>query len=524
MKIFRIALFYAMILIPLPASAAVHALLIGFNDYPGMPLKGAIADVQDLSGVLKRRGVEDIVTLTDGKTTVADFKQAWTQMTARAKPGDLILIGFSGHGIRLRETRNPRRTPDGYDKGFLFPSFNEDDHPDELLRDEDLYDLFKVASANGLHILFIVDACHAGTGLRQIPQQLRPFKFRVYSERPNAPAAEQPVDVPPRPPIANVAAITAQLAQKTITEIIVDGQNRGALSYAVARGLEGSVADPDRTGSITLDNLWHFVRDDVRTRSDNQQAPTLYSRPEDGGMVIFSDGSQPPKLTSKVPEIPDLHIYSSAQTVSINHASTIAKRDEADLIWDPKGTLIDSSGNVLSDNIDSQKLQDASDARRLILFLRKTAELNGTLDVRFHKSGLPNGTSDDRYQVKDTRLQFESNTSSLEKLFVFDVSADGTVTFLFPQDGDDPTKAESALSSIQVKVQPPFGADFAIIIRSDVPLTETREFFIRRSNEAKASDLLEILPRDLGRANFRIGIQGLYTCASLTKDEKCEMR
>src|SRR5208282_5508333 len=158
----------AVALMGVPASASeLRAIVIGFNNYQNLQkLLGAEADAVDIAAVLRKRGVHDLVVMSDPSETTEDFRAEWSAMTARASPGDRMMLTFAGHGIRVPETRTPKRTPDGYDKGFLFPTYDQDAHPDELLRDEDLYDLFKATAAKNLRILFVVDACHAGSGIR----------------------------------------------------------------------------------------------------------------------------------------------------------------------------------------------------------------------------------------------------------------------------------------------------------------------------------------------------------------------
>lgn len=522
---------FAVAAFPFSANAAVHGIIVGFNDYArAQKLQGAVADANDIAAVLKKRGASDLVLMTDPHTTVATFRSRWTEIVARAKPGDLILFSFSGHGMRLPETREPRRTPDGYDKGFLFPTFDQNDRPDEILRDEDLYDLFQATAAKGLRILFVVDACHAGTALRRIDSRRGggAVKFQHFDVRPETPPVVPPkTPAPPRPPLPNVAAITAQLSEKTIQEIQIDGQLRGALSYAVARGLEGA-ADPDGSGTITLDRLWAYVRNVVRTRSENMQAPVLFARDQDGGLLLLStDGTlpTPTRLQETLPDPGTIALFRIGSDVTPQGAAIVEDRSKADLIFDmARHQILDAAGDVLASDIDATRLQGAVDARRLLSFLRKAAERRGGLTVEVRGENTPSGTSDDRIYQDGNRVRFEAEPGNFEFLTVFDVTSDGTVQFLYPRvDLGDPLATSSPTPLQSILVQHPFGADYAIFVRSDTPLSELHAMFARTKDYvSSAPQTYDMLRQALRGARFRIGIQGLYTCHRIQENGQCD--
>jgi hypothetical protein len=507
---------------PNSARCEVHALIAAFDLYgKGVQrLQGAVADANDLADVLKKRNVRDVVVLTDPRATVADFRRRWNEIGARAQTGDLIILSFSGHGIRIPETRMPKRTPDGYDKGFLFPTYEQDRRPDELLRDEDLYDLFKATAARGLRILFVVDACHAGTGIRaaDVRRGGGTFRFSNFDVRADAPEVKPPQTPPgPRPPIPSVAVITAQLPQKTIQEYQIDGKMRGALSFAVARALEGG-ADPNRSGIITLRNLWEFTANAVRTRSENQQAPILFARDDDGPMPIIAD--VPSTAEASWPEIPRVAIYSLDQTTELNNATFVTDRFAADLIWDPKRRqLLDAPGDILASDIDEQHLQDAVDARRLLLLIRKASEKSGNLKVSLRRADSADDGNPDRFYIDQTLLRYQVEEGSLPSLTVLNISAGGQVQFLFPRNEAEERAVNSRLPAF--RVQPPFGADFSIFIRSDA-LLGLRPLFASQGNELPARSVEEFLSQALKGRRFRIGIQGLYTCAALKENGQCD--
>lgn len=518
-------------LLPRPAAAELHAIVAGFNDYSGgARLRGAVADATDIATVLERRGVHDVVKLTDGSTTVAIFKDRFADIVARANAGDVILFAFSGHGIRVPETREPKRTPDGYDKGFLFPTYDQARHPDEILRDEDLYDLFQSTAAKGLHVLFVVDACHAGTGLRTVNPRHGGGapKYQQFDLRPGTPPVVPPKQtVAPRPPIPGVAAITAQLAEKTVLELQIGGQMRGVLSFAVARGLEGG-SDPNRTGTITLDMLWQYVRQVVRVQSENQQAPTLFAREVDGALPILQSGNTisatpPPQPGLPQPGTIGVFVIGSPALPSLRGGIFISDRARADLIWDAgRKQILNAPGDVLASDINPSSLQDTIDARRLLLFLRKTAETAGGLDVKVTGENTPLGSSDDRIYQDGEPVRFETASGPYPYLTAFDINSNGTVQFIYPQPSD-PAETNSPSPWGPTRVRKPFGADFAVFIRSDEPLSELDAAFARApQQEITASQVYDMVRRALRGTRFRVGIQGFYTCRRIMENGQCD--
>lgn len=508
---------------PQDAQAEIHALVIGFDDYAHAPkLTGAVLDAADVAGALRKRGVRDIVEISGAGARVSDFRSRWNEIVGRARRDDLILFSFAGHGIRLRETREPKRTPDGYDKGFIFPSFEQDKKPDEILRDEDLYDLFQETAAKGLRVLFVVDACHAGSGIREVDGRSGSGtkRFLTFTEAADAPRVAPPTTpVPPRPPIPSVAVISAQMKQKTIQEYPIDGKPRGALSYAVARGLEGA-ADLERTGTIRLDDLFQFVRSAVRTRSENQQAPELFARDADGSMPLFSEvpPAAPPATALELKDV-GLCTLGPPPATPLWHARLVEK-PMADLIWDPRRRqLLDSAGDVLVSDLDDSRLQSAVDARRLLLFMRKKSEQQGNLSVSLKQPGEADKAETDRFYTAGSLLQFSVQRSALPALSVLNISANGDVQLLFPRNREEERRADAKLPVFDVR--PPFGADHTVFVETEEPLRLYSQFQ-GPDFQAQAAAVQPMLSDALTAGKIRIGIQGLYTCRSVKANGQCD--
>src|SRR5262249_21935685 len=156
------------------------------------------------------------------------------------------------------------------------------------------------------------------------------------------------------------------------------GKLRGALSFAVARGLEGGVDTSRSGGALTLDGLWHYVRNVVRQRSSTLQAPVLFARAEEQDMVLFGEPTTAPPIAlmdDKSGTLRPVAVFSLGAKVPLQDSVYVDDRGKADLIWDERrGQILDGQGNLLASNFKAADLQSALYARRLILFLQKQSE------------------------------------------------------------------------------------------------------------------------------------------------------
>ena len=354
-----------------PAMAEVRALVIGIDAYAHkQQLEGSVGDARDLASVLKHDGVADVSVLIDAEATRAAFDHAWSGMVERAEGGDVLFLSFSGHGIRVPEAAGHHETPDGYEKGFLLQPYDEQTGPNEILRDENLYDLFAAATKKGVKIVFVADACHSGAAVRGLDPRGSgaPFRFQRFQTE------AQPVTAPPpaapvaaRPANPDVSVFSATDPRLTIQEILIDGAYRGALSYAVARGLEGPANNG--AGVVTAELLHEFVSPLVRILSGNRQIPQFTLPQPDLALVSARQtnsngyGALPIVPLAVIGNLPDGTVFKGA--------TITPDRSRAELTWDSdRRQLVDGTGDVLVSGLTAARLQGAIDARRVLDGLR----------------------------------------------------------------------------------------------------------------------------------------------------------
>ncbi|GAX44259.1 peptidase C14 caspase catalytic subunit p20 [Tolypothrix sp. NIES-4075] len=150
------------------------ALLVGINEYPnGLPrLYGCVNDVRLQKELLIHRfGFKDndILTLTDKQATRKGILTAFEDhLIKQAKPGDVVVFHFSGHGSQVVDP--DRDSPDGLNSTFipidseLPPGFPVTGGPVQDIMGHTLFLLMYALKTDNVTV--VLDSCHSGGGTR----------------------------------------------------------------------------------------------------------------------------------------------------------------------------------------------------------------------------------------------------------------------------------------------------------------------------------------------------------------------
>ena len=495
-------------LLAAPAGAAVHALVVGINAYDGPPkLLGAVNDAHDVSAALKTSGAGIVTTLLDGAATRERVFAEWQSLVANSASGDLLVFHFAGHGINEPDTDGDEA--DGLDEAYLLAGFDEERNPSERLIDDEIDQWLAQAGAVGRKVLFIADACHSGSPTRSVFGATLPTRFyrpRTQPER-------------PRPLLAAVAeagsrdfifSVGATLDNRTVPEIPINDTPRGALSFAVARALEGG-ADLDGDGTLLASEFEAFVRQNVRQLAASKQTPQ-FDFP-DQNLPILSDVS---RVIAVVPADETagssvrIHVRPGADQGLHNAIAGLADvalvDDEAaaQLVFDPAtGALANTMRDIVAEDLDLDGLKTAIEADRTLRELQ-TLALGGTLPIAFS----PN----DEIHVEGTRIGFTVPGVGGSYLTVFDLTATGSVHFLWPTDSRDADPIpEGEAFTLDAAVTPPFGADNLVVLATDAPPSALRAELKRLDGGHDPAALLAGLKDALAGQVYRIGVQAFFT-------------
>ena len=490
-----------------PADAGrLYGLVIGIDDYAFIPdLHGAVNDAEDIADALSGLG-GDVTLLTDAEVTRKAVLDAWEGILDRAQPGDQLIISYAGHG-----SNEPEHTPgserDGRDENFLLTGFApRGAAAAERIRDDEIAEL--LTRSADLNVIFVADACHAGT----VTRDLNP----VLGYRYVSPAKLEADPLPPPPPPSSAGQTPDQVAlflaavneTEKVPEILVDGVPRGALSYAFADGLRGA-ADVDGNGQLTKGELELHVRRTVRDLSDGAQLP----QSEPAGFenrALLALGNTPQKI-GDVPaevlrpirdrvfsELPKVPVSGSWAGVSgIREAST------GSLVRDGS-TVYSSVGDAVAQAHDFNTLQSVLDKHRLIGALRSIS--SPALSVTFDQG--------DRTYLTDQILKVAIRGRQNRTLTLFNLGADGTIAMLYPDPSyGDPSEIDPVdRIDLPVRVTAPFGADHIVAMESTGDPDTLRNGLIRLSESRDMARLWDLIRFE----NARIALFPFFTAENDT--------
>lgn len=506
----------AFVLICGQALAEMRALVVGVDTYASMQrLRGAANDADDLAATLRKIGVDDVTILTNADATLAGFDRAWNAVVDRSDAGDVLFLSFSGHGIRVPE-REVRTTPDGFEKGFLLQPYSAQGNPDEILRDEDLYDRFALATERGIKVLFVADACHAGAAVRGADARAGSgFRFQRFDTGSisllAAPEPDKPVAARPMNPDVTIFSATDE--RLTIQEVVVDDRYRGALSYAIARGL-AALGNPVDAGALR-----QYVSPLVRVLSGNRQIPQFII-PDEGLVLVAGRPAHEPDPLPGLPPSIGLSVVGTLSPPTFEGVTTAG--GAAGLIWDAaRQQLIDANGDILVSGIASEGVQGAIDARRVIEILRaRMAGQPGEAETTIRSATNPDAAD---FFLKGDLVEIVLRPGGFDHATMVNLAANGTVQFVWPLAGLDPAGgALDGTISFTAPVTAPFGADYVITILSREPLDELHRALELLHNRIDPLAFYAAFRNAAATTDLRVGIKAIFSCEALRSNGQCD--
>lgn len=238
-----------------------HAILMGINVYSDrrLPtLSFAEKDAEDLGDVLSDAVIGNfpagnvVTVLGKELTTRAGERILYTHAVKNRKPGDVVLVYFSGHGFKVGT----------HQKAYLGTYDVQLDHLTEntnagLRLDYIHEEIFMRSQAQ--YILLILDCCHSGAF---VPEALRGSAFIEEG-------SVLGLDIFSRVGAFGRVALVA-CRHDALSRESANLKN-GVFTHYLLAGLRGAAAEPE-TGEVTLDSLLSYVRNNAPSE------PTLQAR------------------------------------------------------------------------------------------------------------------------------------------------------------------------------------------------------------------------------------------------------
>jgi hypothetical protein len=531
-----------------PEGGEVRALVIGIDAYRNVrPLKGAVADARDIESALRRMGTRDVTALIDAQADRVSILRAIGELVQRTNSGDTVVLSIAGHGAQEPE-RVKGSHPDGMEEVFLLPGF--DPSPagsQQRILGKEFHHFIKQLELRGAQVLFIADSCHGGGLTREIDpragemsyRQVATYHLTVDTLQPVTTSADEFMTELDFDRTAFLAAVDRKTKAPEVRIPGVDGL-RGALSYAMARAIEGS-ADSDGDGRISLKELFTHVRQVVYQLSDQRQnVVTLTSPSRDlerdaafqltRSVQLAEPVEVPPRrdslaasdrvaqtltLTPKANEQPQAgRPQKPVRLASLDgqsgHFTGLARReapfeivkpvDYPDIIWDPKSRDVLAWGDVIAYKIEKNELSSVIDRAAAVRDLKQLAT-RAPQAIRM--------SPDDRLHRRDKTVQVQVAEVAGRALILFNIAGDGTVQLLYPV-GTDPRVTDKAEFSLKVRVREPFGADQIIAVTSEQRMTALEDALTQLNGRRAATQAIALMQK-FAPGDARIGATSLFT-------------
>lgn len=256
------------------------ALIVGISDYAnfgdeaGGDLPGAAWDARRMRDVLIARwgfAPDGVRLLLDGEATRDRIRKELTDwLPAVAKPGDVVVFYFAGHGSQTWDVNGDE--DDGVDETICPTDVLKGDSSRDILDDE----LDGWLSAIPTQVVVIMDNCNAGTGTRAVTPfaRARTLTRSVTADLPKPASAAPAGMVATAPAPRNVLEIAAAQAGEVAVDAEWPGVNGapstfgGAFTTTLVRNMWRA---PRRT---TYEDLYHMTVQDMK-RQRFEQRPLL---------------------------------------------------------------------------------------------------------------------------------------------------------------------------------------------------------------------------------------------------------
>lgn len=502
-----------------PAAADVFGVVVGIDDYAHQSdLEGAVNDALDIAGALERRGA-DVIVLTDRAATRSAVVGAVRQQFAKAQAGDVVVFTYAGHGVQFEEALAGDEE-DGKDETFVFAEFESNgDNAAERLRDNEVAMLMRDAP-DGVSVLFVADSCHSGT-MTRAPVLDAPFGKTRFLD--SEPIKNDPLPPPDRDSfqlelsdMPHVVFAAASRDNEVTPEMNIDGRQRGALSWSVARVIESGLLTEG--GADTLPEFREHIRAQVRAHSGARQTPNVVFASSDGketsGVVALLSGDNSIVSTKRTdggsgsetarPELapgdkPTLFIVGDAGSdheVLAQEAELTAEENEAMLAWDVENSR-------LVDRVSADLMAEAATAEDAAAAIRKWRAVQGLSRWAPQRAFQLSILQGDGRHLLGSKIEIDATMSESSfaegHLTLVNLASGGEVQYLYPSDkialenGDALSRGAGPKLLGRSTVTEPVGADHLLgIVTKDKP-DELRQSLQELNSQRSPAELLEIL-------------------------------
>jgi hypothetical protein len=523
-----------------PGGGAVRAMVIGIDKYPNLDkaseLHGAVADANDISTALRAMGVKVRDPLVDSRVTRSQVIAEMDRLVSESKAGDLAIIAYSGHGMRVRGYKRWDKTNrDAYHSQMALANFSPTDPKNghEVIVEPEMRAWYARLDRKGVDVRVVMDTCYGG-GMRGVDPRAGTIKVRALSTAVSDQIHDSFVPIAMTEKEAgadtdemkHVTFFAGATKDSTVPEMAaIDGANRaavrGALSYFIARAIGGEA----QKGEVTRAQLFKLLPPNVRaategrqfidfgprTESDDALQQVVFRVDDDAdpspsvpGPVVIGDANSPqvePVRVAIVNGAADLF-----STIERGRAPFVPSApSDADVVWDVGNGAALSRGDLLMDRVDASILGVVIDRTWAVREIKKLAA-SRVIDVTMGENG--------RAYARGEKPVLAARGIAGSYLTVVNVASEGTVQLVFPH--PDSARQEPPVPkdpwSTAVDVVLPLGTDYAVVIATSGPADDLVKWLRGHNQKHAAFDLPAVLAGQIkADGKTRLGTAGLFT-------------
>ncbi|EDN69015.1 polysaccharide deacetylase [Beggiatoa sp. PS] len=242
-----------------------HALVIGINAYPTMPLEAAVADATAVSDRLKELNFE-VTRLINHEASKYRIQSELGRL-ARTTEDEQVLIYFAGHGVTERLYNNQL-------EGYILPvDVDLKDLYATAISMEELRDLTRRIPAK--HILYVFDSCYSGLGLTRATTTYTSQKYLATLAGKRA-----------------VYMITAGKAGEVAREV----GRHGIFTLNLLEGIAGAADTNPKDNVVQASELGVYLARTVSEDTENEQNPQHGLLEGDGDFLFTLQDDDPIRL------------------------------------------------------------------------------------------------------------------------------------------------------------------------------------------------------------------------------------
>jgi hypothetical protein len=278
------------------------ALLVGINQYPSQPLQGCVNDMELQRQLLIHRfgfNPKDIYTLTDEKATRSGILEAFKEHLIRqAKPGDVVVYHYSGHGSRVLDP-DPIVVEPGSNGGLngTFVPINSSLPSEQGGVVEDImgHTLFLLMLAlKSENFTAVLDSCYSGGATREFLVRARDNQGKKVQVSPTEKSYQEQwlsqlklsredfVKLY-RTGVAKGVVLAATNPEQTAIDIRFNGFNVGVFTYLLTQYLWQQTSTPEKAIAYAVENVPkdfnQTPRYEVKVDSGYERQPIYLSNP-----------------------------------------------------------------------------------------------------------------------------------------------------------------------------------------------------------------------------------------------------